>query len=81
MLSQISLNVVAKGAIGNKSEHVLVQVMTWRLTGDKPLPEPLLTNFRDAIYITWSCLDKLISNLTPQLLTGSKCSAMPLICK
>ena len=27
----------------NKS--VLVQVMAWRQTGDKPLPEPMLTQF------------------------------------
>ena len=32
--------------IDNKS--ALVQVMAWRRTGDKPLPEPILTQFIDA---------------------------------
>ena len=32
--------------IGNKS--ALVQVMAWRQTGDKPLPEPMQTHFTDA---------------------------------
>ena len=26
----------------------MVQVMAWRQTGDKPLPEPMLTQFIDA---------------------------------
>ena len=26
----------------------LVQVIAWRRTGDKPLPEPMLTQFTDA---------------------------------
>ena len=26
----------------------LVQIMAWRLSGDKPLPEPMLTQFTDA---------------------------------
>ena len=34
------------GPIDNKS--VLVQVMAWRRTGDKPLPEPMLDEFTDA---------------------------------
>ena len=37
----ISRNFVPKGLIDNKS--MLVQVMAWRRTGDKPLPEPMLT--------------------------------------
>ena len=36
-----SLKFVANGPIDNKS--ALVQVMAWRRTGDKPLPEPMLT--------------------------------------
>ena len=32
--------------IDNKPE--LVQVMAWRRTGDKPLPETMLTQFTDA---------------------------------
>ena len=43
---QISLTFVPRGPIDNKS--VLVQVMAWRQTGDKPLPEPRLTWFTDA---------------------------------
>ena len=40
------LKFVPKGPIYNKSE--LVQVMAWRQTCDKPLPEPMLTQFTDA---------------------------------
>ena len=37
---------VPKGPNGNKS--ALVQVMAWRRTGDKPLPEPMMPQFPDA---------------------------------
>ena len=40
---QISLMFVPKGKIDNKA--ALVQVMDWRRTGDKALPEPMLTQF------------------------------------
>ena len=40
---QISLKFVPRSPIHNKS--ALVQVMAWRQTGDKPLPEPMLTQF------------------------------------
>ena len=43
---KISLKFVPKGPIDNES--VLVQVMAWRRTGDKLLPEPMLTQFTDA---------------------------------
>ena len=43
---QISLKLVPWSPIDNKS--VLVQVMAWRLKGDKPLPEPRMTQFTDA---------------------------------
>ena len=43
---QISLNFVPKSPIDNKS--TLVQVMAWRQIGDKPLPEPMMTQFTDA---------------------------------
>ena len=43
---RISLKYVPKGIIDNKS--ALVQVMAWRRAGDKPLPEPMLTQFTDA---------------------------------
>ena len=38
---QISLKLVPKSPTDNKS--ALVQVMAWRRTGDKPLPEPMMT--------------------------------------
>ena len=46
ILIPISLKFVPKGPIDNKS--ALVQVMAWRRTGDKPLPEPMLDEFTDA---------------------------------
>ena len=45
ILILMSLKFVPEGTIDNKS--VLVQVMAWRLTGDKPLAEPVLTQFTD----------------------------------
>ena len=46
VLIQISLKFVPKGPIDSKS--ALVHVMTWRRTGNKPLPEPMLAQFTDA---------------------------------
>ena len=46
LLIQIPLKFVPKGQIDYKS--VLVRVMAWRRTGDRPLPEPMLTQFTDA---------------------------------
>ena len=46
ILIQISLKFDPNGPTDNKS--VLVQVMAWCRTGDKPLPEPMLTQFADA---------------------------------
>ena len=43
---QISLKYVPRSPIENKS--ALVQVMVWRRTGDKPLPEPMMTQFINA---------------------------------
>ena len=43
---QISLKFVPRSPIDNKP--ALVQVMAWRRTGDKPLPEPRMTQFTDA---------------------------------
>ena len=40
-----SLKFVPYGPIDNRS--ALVQVMAWHRTGDKPLPEPMLTQFTD----------------------------------
>ena len=42
----ISLKFVPKGPIDYKS--ALVQVMAWHWTGEKPLPESMLTLFTDA---------------------------------
>ena len=42
----ISPKFVPKGPIDYKS--ALVQVMAWRRTGEKPLPEPMQTQFTDA---------------------------------
>ena len=46
ILIEISLKFVPSISIDNKS--ALVQVMAWRRTGDKPLPESMLTQFIDA---------------------------------
>ena len=43
---QISLKFVPRSPINNKP--TLVQVMTWRWTGDKPLPQPMLAQFPNA---------------------------------
>ena len=43
---QISLKLVLRSPVDNKP--ALVQVMAWRQTGDKPLPEPMMTQFIDA---------------------------------
>ena len=42
----ISLKFVPRSPIDNKP--ALVQVMAWRRTGDKPLPELMLTQFTNA---------------------------------
>ena len=46
ILNRISLKFATKGPIDNKT--VLVQVLVWRQTGDKSLPEPMLNEFTDA---------------------------------
>ena len=43
ILIQISLKFVPRGPIDNKP--ALVQIMAWRRPGDKPLSEPMLTQF------------------------------------
>ena len=43
---KISLKFVPKGPINNIL--ALVQIMAWRRTGDKPLSEPMMTQFNDA---------------------------------
>ena len=46
ILIQISLKFVPMSPIDSKP--ALIQVMTWRRRGDKPLSEPMLTRFTDA---------------------------------
>ena len=43
---QIALKFVPRNPIGNTP--ALVQVIAWHWTGDKPLPEPMMTQFTDA---------------------------------
>ena len=43
---QISVKYVPRGPIDNKP--VLIQVMAWCRTGNKPLLEPMMTQFIDA---------------------------------
>ena len=43
---QISLKFVPRSPIDNKP--ALVQIMAWGRSGDKPLPEPMLTQLTDA---------------------------------
>ena len=54
-LIKISLKFVPNDPTDNKP--VLVQVMAWRRTGDKPLSEPMLTPFTDSLggwSVNWS---------------------------
>ena len=46
ILIKISLKFVPKGPMNNIP--ALVQIMAWRRTGDKPLSEPMMTQFNDA---------------------------------
>ena len=46
ILINFSLKLILMSPIHNKL--ALVQVMAWRRTGDKPLPEPMMTRFTDA---------------------------------
>ena len=46
ILIWISLKFAPRGPIDNKP--ALAQVMAWHRTGDKPLPEPMLSHFTDA---------------------------------
>ena len=49
---KFSLKFVPRSPFDNKS--ALVQVMAWRRTGDKPLPESMLTQFTDTYMTTYS---------------------------
>ena len=50
ILIRISLKFLPKGPI-NTNIPALVQIMNWCQSGDKPLSEPMLTQFTDAY--TW----------------------------
>ena len=52
ILIKISLKCLLKGAIDNIS--ALVQIMAWHRTGDKPLSEPMVTEFGD----TYVCVSR-----------------------
>ena len=47
----ISLNFIPRGS--NDNRPALVQVMAWCRTGDKPLPELMVTRFTDAYMRHW----------------------------
>ena len=49
ILIKISLNFVHKGLIDNMS--ALYYIVTWYRTGINPLPEPMMTQFTDVIYL------------------------------
>ena len=51
---KISLKFVPRGPINNIP--ALVQIMAWRRTGDKPLPEPMMTQFSNT-YVSPSLHD------------------------
>ena len=63
---QISLKFVPRGSINNKP--ALIQVMAWRRTGDKPLPEEMLTQWRIYAAIAWG------DDLTFEVLSDSMSS-------
>ena len=44
--NQVSLELVHRSPIDNTP--ALVRVMAWSRTGNKPLPEPMMTQFTDA---------------------------------
>ena len=52
ILIQMSVNCVPVGEFDNKS--LFFRVMTWRQTGDRPLPEPMMTKFGVKLY--WICI-------------------------
>ena len=57
ILIKISPKFVPKCPIDNTS--VLVQVMAWRWTGDKPLSQAMLTRFTDAYMLYYGVMFKL----------------------
>ena len=51
IIDQISFKIVPRGPIN--SILALVQITAWRRSGDKPLSEPMLTQFTDAYMQHW----------------------------
>ena len=51
ILIKFSLKYVRKGPIDNNP--ALVQIMTWRRSGDKPLSEPMMISLLTHICVTW----------------------------
>ena len=73
---QISLKFVPKGPFGNMS--ALFQVIAWRRTGAKPLPEPILTKLTMPYYggnelTHWLLGNVVILVLSPNTCYGSSC--------
>ena len=59
ILTEISLKFVPHSSINDKS--VMIQIMAWCQTGDRPLPEQMKTDFSDA-YIHYSGCFELYAN-------------------
>ena len=49
----IQMSLIYVFTIQIDNNPVLVQVMAWRRTGDKPLPGPVMTQFIDAYMRHW----------------------------
>ena len=64
-----SLKFVPRSPVDNKPS--LFQVMTWQQTGDKPLSEPILTQFTDA-YI-WSTRWRWVLNIISTYMVIALC--------
>ena len=62
---EISLKFVPKGPINNIP--ALIQKMAWRQTGDKPLSEPMMTQFNDAYMRHWASMSQLQKSPIPNL--------------
>ena len=48
IIMQISLKFGSKGSNDNNS--ALIEIMAWHRIGDKPLPEPMMSEFMDAVW-------------------------------
>ena len=50
ILIQVSLNLSPTVQFPIDSTPAVAQVMVWRWTGDKPLPEPMMPQFIDVVW-------------------------------